>query len=131
MGTSAAIGKLEADGSVRSIYVHWDGYIRGGVGEMLCTHYTDETKINKLLDLGDLSFLGEDAISDPLHWRYDKSANPRACCSYRDRGDTCVQAKVSIDADAYRRRSRLDFTYLWDGSWKVATDGGWVAIELS
>lgn len=40
------------------IYCHSDGYVLG-VGQTLFNHYQDETKIDELLALGDISMLGE------------------------------------------------------------------------
>jgi len=56
MATRSRIGKLEKDGKIKSIYCHFDGYI-DGVGEKLKDIYNTEEKIDKLLDLGDLSVL--------------------------------------------------------------------------
>lgn len=130
MGTSSTIAKKESNGNVRYIYCHWDGYI-DGVGETLAKHYKTEEKINQLLDLGDLSFLGEEAISDPLHWNYRKSseANQAACCAYRDRGDTAVDASICDDVSEFIRYMHTDFIYLWDQQWFVRQEGVWVPLS--
>jgi hypothetical protein len=130
MGTSSTIAKKNTDGSIRYIYCHWDGYIKG-VGDVLFNNYKTEEKIDQLLNLGDLSFLGEDAVSDPLHWNYSKreEANQRACCSYRDRGDTAVDASTCDDVKEFARYMHTDFVYLWDGQWTVYQDGVWVPLS--
>ena len=57
MATRSRIGLEQADGTIKSVYVHWDGYI-DGVGETLKEHYNDPAKIEELLELGDISCLG-------------------------------------------------------------------------
>jgi hypothetical protein len=39
MSTSSYIGKQNKDGSINYVYCHNDGYINGGVGEMLFKNY--------------------------------------------------------------------------------------------
>lgn len=57
MSTRCRIAIKEENGTYRSIYCHNDGY-PSYVGEILETYYTDANKIEKLMDLGDLSSLG-------------------------------------------------------------------------
>ncbi len=61
MSTRSRIGIIRDSGDsnpvVESIYCHFDGYPEG-VGQMLLDHWTDEDKINDLIELGDLSSLG-------------------------------------------------------------------------
>lgn len=58
MATRCFIGKSLPSNHIIGIYCHYDGYPDGGVGEMLETNYMDETKIDALLELGDISTLG-------------------------------------------------------------------------
>lgn len=48
MSTRCFIGIQNKDKTITSIYCHHDGYIQGGVGEILFNHYKDEDKIRKL-----------------------------------------------------------------------------------
>ena len=57
MSTNAIIGKLQADGTVRSVYLHHDGYF-SHAGRILRTFYRTEKRIDALLALGNLSGLG-------------------------------------------------------------------------
>ena len=55
MATRAVIGKLQTDGSgIKAIYLHSDGYLEHA-GRILDEHYKDESKVDELLALGDLS----------------------------------------------------------------------------
>jgi hypothetical protein len=56
MATRSRIAIEREDGSVKSIYCHFDGYV-DGVGKVLFEHY-DKEKLEKLIELGDISVLG-------------------------------------------------------------------------
>lgn len=58
MSTHASIAKLEKDGTVTSIYCHFDGDI-DTVGRILVKHYETPEKIEELLSMGDVQSLGE------------------------------------------------------------------------
>jgi len=57
MATRSRIAIETESGTVKSIYCHWDGYVNG-VGKTLFNHY-DREKLEKLIELGDISSLGE------------------------------------------------------------------------
>lgn len=57
MATRSRIAIENQDGTVDSIYCHFDGYLRG-VGKKLMEHY-DKEKLKNLIKLGDISVLGE------------------------------------------------------------------------
>jgi hypothetical protein len=57
MATRSRIAIENQDGTVSSIYCHFDGYL-SGVGKKLFNHY-DKEKLEKLIELGDISSLGE------------------------------------------------------------------------
>jgi hypothetical protein len=57
MSTRCLIGKDQGDGTSKVIYVHFDGYVRDGVGDTLIHHYQDETNINEMIESGDRSSL--------------------------------------------------------------------------
>lgn len=51
--------------SVKAIYCHWDGYPRW-TGRILNENYTDANKINRLIKLGDIDFLGKSIECNPV-----------------------------------------------------------------
>jgi len=57
MATRSRIAIENQDGTVNSVYCHFDGYVNG-VGKTLFNHY-DQEKLEKLLELGDISTLGK------------------------------------------------------------------------
>jgi hypothetical protein len=67
MSTRSRIAIENQDGTVDSIYCHFDGYL-SGVGKTLFNHY-DQEKLEKLLELGDISSLGESTIDTVAYCR--------------------------------------------------------------
>ena len=113
MATRSTIAVKDADGSVRSIYCHWDGYPEG-VGATLREHYTNTPKIEQLLGVGDISVLGSTLDV------YPREIYPRET----DTGlTTWVHASVKEWRDD-RARQWCEWGYLWDGvvgEWEVHT----------
>jgi hypothetical protein len=58
MATRSRIAIENQDGSVTSIYCHWDGYIKTN-GRILNENYTTKDKVEELIALGNLSSLDE------------------------------------------------------------------------
>ena len=56
MSTRSRIAIENQNGSVTSIYCHFDGYI-SGVGKLLKEYYTTQDKVEALIELGDISGL--------------------------------------------------------------------------
>ena len=66
MSTNARIGLGLADGSVLSVYHHWDGYPEW-LGRILKQEYNTKEKVAELLDGGNMSSCWSDNVYD-----YDK-----------------------------------------------------------
>lgn len=114
MSTNSHIGKKLADGSIKYIYCHWDGYLNG-VGKVLKKHYTDEAKIDALLELGDLSSLGPE-IGECQDFENRSTHNKGWCLAYgRDRNEKDTEARIGGMNDF----TDQSYNYLWeDGTWK-------------
>jgi hypothetical protein len=119
MATRSTIAKLNPDGSLTSVYCHWDGY-PDGVGATLRQHYTNPSKIDQLLALGDLSVL-EKEIGDRNDFE-----NPvkNVCLFYgRDRGETGIEALVHANVEewlGFRRGACCEYGYLRvNGEWQT------------
>ena len=67
MSTRSRIAIENESGIVNSIYCHFDGYV-DGVGKTLFNHY-DKEKLQKLIELGDISSLGESTIDTVAYCR--------------------------------------------------------------
>ena len=70
MATRSRIAIENQDGTVKSIYCHFDGYLKG-VGKTLFNHY-DSEKLEKLIELGDISSLDE-STEDTVAYHRDRN----------------------------------------------------------
>lgn len=57
MATRSTIALEFADGTVGQVYCHWDGYLQHN-GKILLNHYSNPFILRDLIDLGDISSLG-------------------------------------------------------------------------
>lgn len=130
MSTRSGIAIKENDGTYTWIYVHADGY-PAGVGRTLLDHYNDRETINKLMQLGDLSWLGENPDDPGDLWerrrngiQHDDWAELyQHCCSYASRGENC-KAETGLSIMQLNSRfihSDRAYLYKWDEKqgWKV------------
>lgn len=63
MATRSRIGILnEEKMTVDSIYCHWDGYPKGGVGEVLFEHWRTEERVRRLIRFGEISSLTGETV---------------------------------------------------------------------
>lgn len=122
MSTHCLVAKMNKDGSIDAIYVHFDGYLEEA-GRILCEYYEDEQKVNDLLNLGDLSFIGPVPKSDPIMWKKSCPEPPYSeyCRAYKDRGQTAPKKHYSADTPIQKVIKDYDcgmYNYLWvDGEW--------------
>jgi hypothetical protein len=121
MATRSHIGKLLSDGSVKYIYCHWDGYPEHN-GKILKEYYTNEAKVDALLELGGLSILGEE-IGEQQDFDNRDTHNSKWCLAYgRDRGEDGVEAKIAEDIEDMIFQS---YHYVWDsGVWRCFGSDG-------
>ena len=131
MSTRCRIGIQNENGTISSIYCHHDGYIDGGVGERLYIHYTNEEKIRKLLELGDMSSLGTEPVSNLNAWKtpgfckdwhkeYMKLHPENMCDTYASRGEDCPAKTVQTEKDYLKQTEDCwgEFAYLFkDNKW--------------
>lgn len=124
MATRSLIGQLQADGTIRYIYCHSDGYLECN-GRLLNEHWRSRADVEKMLDEGSMSILGEHL--GQKHDFDDYKARGSGCRFYgRDRGETDVDARVcklsewSEIMDDYW----AEFSYLQD------MNGNWSVIDL-
>jgi len=105
MATRSTIAIENADGTVEQIYCHWDGYLDHN-GKILLNHYQDRSKVQQLIELGDLSSL--DAEIDD-------------CVFYgRDKGEDNVKARRFDNYDDYivnAQTEEFDYILRNDGKW--------------
>lgn len=123
MSTTARIGVLfpnttpngaietPVDGTVKSVYLHFDGY-PDRVLPLLNKNYSTLKKAQSLLDGGDMSVLGESLNTCVFYHRDEKEPYD----------DTCYMEDKNLSA--YRNYDRVDYTYLYTpgGVWTVLNE---------
>ncbi len=148
MATRSTIAIEYADGTVGQVYCHWDGYLDHN-GKLLQEHYSNPFKLRDLIDLGDISSLGENIgerhpfspFGDGDKAAYDEAKDGGATTFYgRDRGETGCGAKTFKSIEDYRENVYgEEYDYILcqregKAQWFVryyATEGNWVALEVA
>jgi len=118
MGTRSTIALEFADQTVQQIYCHWDGYLEHN-GKILQEHYSDPFKLRDLIDLGDMSSLGERIGTQHA---FDKA--PEGVCTFykRDRNESGCEAKSFVDFQHYlvnHQYEEYEYILRRDGNWYV------------
>ena len=133
MSTRCRIAIENENGKVMSIYCHHDGYPQGNgsVGQTLLDYYKDKDKINKLMELGDLSRLGTEPVKNP--WEdfprlpteefmdYFSRTHPRNMCDYYSTRGEAVPAYVCSEKQLLKDFKNSDQEYLYlfkNGEWR-------------
>ena len=129
--TSAGIGMKMPDGSIRAVRLNSDGY-PGHAGVILAGWYKTEDRIKALLDLGELSSLGERIGQD------DPNAGDLTVAYHRDTSEPLKPASSFASIDEYYHNGKgdlaADYLYLYeDGSWLVYglyNDPDWIEMQV-
>ncbi len=129
MATPSSITALCSDGKYRCIYVHFDGRPENNtfsVAGNLLHHYSDQAKIDALMQLGMLSQLG----SEPVGVSFGCMSDGRTCVKFDRPEDLEVEFSLPSEGataeEAFRNRplSGSQYQYYWDGkTWTVANSG--------
>jgi hypothetical protein len=104
MATRSRIGIENQDGTVSSIYCHFDGY-ESGVGATLKEYYTTREKVQSLIDLGDISSLNE-TIEETVAY-------------HRDRGERLNKARVDASIETFGKSDFEEYgrVFTLEGEW--------------
>ena len=130
--TSAGIGMKMPDGSIKAVRLNSDGY-PGHTGAILAGWYKSEDRVKALLDLGELSCLGERLDSE------DPNRGDLTIAYGRDAGEEAMfpaQTFASVDEYYHNGESRMsaDYLYLYeDGRWLVYglyNDPDWIEMQV-
>lgn len=124
MATRSNIAYQAVDGTIHSIYCHWDGYPEHN-GKILNDHYTNIEKIKQLIELGSLSSLGpEIGESHDFDARYNggEVKEDWVMAYHRDRGE---ELRISVYDNVVDWIDDMEeYAYLWDGrNWLVNDHG--------
>lgn len=118
MATRSRIGMVNEDGTVSSVYCHWDGYPSYN-GRVLSENYTDLEKVKKLIDLGSISVLKDEVETDDPH-TFDKPKEGITIAYHRDRGENYDPPRINESLDEYLEDDNEEYGYFFlDGEWFV------------
>lgn len=117
MATRSRIGIKNLDGSIESIYCHFDGYPKG-VGKVLKEFYTDESKIRELLALGDISILGPELYPTKEH-TFQNPEEGVTLAYGRDRGEKETESITHYTIRGFLNVGE-EYNYLFqNGVWEI------------
>lgn len=119
MSTNALIGKMNEDGTVSAIYLHWDGYYNHA-GVTLEEFYATEEAVSALIEQGSCSELGKD-----IGAKHDFNERIEGWCKFyhRDRGERKnIQSFHSRASFVRNGRGSYEWFYLYE-------NGGWVIFR--
>ena len=119
MSTRSRIGMVNEDGSITSVYCHWDGYPSHN-GVLLLGNYKDREKIEMLLSLGDLSSLAPKIAPEGNSVHTFDSPADGVCVFYgRDRKEKGTECIVSANLQEFIQMSDwCDYLYIFEaGEW--------------
>lgn len=121
MATRSRIGIQNEDGTVLSIYSHWDGYPEHN-GQILHDHYQDRAKVEKLIALGSISSLKKE-VDAPEGHTFETPVDGVTVAYHRDR-DEELRIKQNVSPEAYFMQDIEEYGYLFtkENVW-VVKDG--------
>ena len=122
MATHSRIGMEQEDGSVKSIYCHFDGY-PSHVGRILNESFKDHDKVKALVELGDISSLEVEIEPTGPH----SFASPQkgvTVAYHRDRGED-HNSKKDRSVSSFFASGNESFVYMLtqEGEWLVKSSG--------
>ena len=133
MSTRSRIGLMLHDGTIKQIYCHNDGEI-GDVGYTLFNNYNEEPIVKELINLGNLSVLGDRLHTDEPH-SFQAPVEGVTIAYSRDRGED-EQEPVIVSLDEWMSESytnSIEYYYLYSGGkWEVYDlydNDGWKSLE--
>lgn len=98
MSTRSRIAIENQDGTVRSIYCHFDGYPEHN-GAVLFENYKTQGKVESLVSLGAISFLQEEIeIPEGVTHNFSNQQKGITVAYHRDRGeDLCIEDHKNVE----------------------------------
>jgi hypothetical protein len=122
MATRSRIAIERPDGSVSSIYCHNDGYPEYN-GKVLHEHYQDREKVERLIGLGDISYL-EEKVEPAGQHTFNSPESGVVVAYHRDRGEDLRKANHTDRVD-YVEGDIEEFGYLF------TKENEWVFVSYS
>jgi hypothetical protein len=123
MATRSTIAVQLADGQVRQVYCHWDGYL-GWNGQLLEQHYNTQEAAEAITELGDISALRKQITPTGDAHTFDTPEENTTIFYGRDRGESRTEPRVFADMKDYVancQREEYDYVFV-EGVWYVRCD---------
>jgi hypothetical protein len=112
MSTRSRIALQNEDGSITSVYCHFDGYPSNN-GVLLKENYKTVESVKELLKKGDMSSLGK-YCTNPEDHLYEKSSDDFTVYYGRDRGESDCGPEESISLEDFNLiDSGQEYEYLF------------------
>ena len=122
MATRGRIGLELNDGSILSVYHHWDSYA-SWLGRILETHYNTKEKVAELIDGGDMSSCWSDTV-----WGQERTDGKKYGPEYYSaRGEDCPPRYDANLAAYAKKECGEEYHYVYR---KVAGEYTWVCIDM-
>lgn len=127
MSTRSYICLEQPDGKLKGIYCHHDGYLTYN-GAMLIDHYSEREKVEKMIELGDMSSLREKLEPNPkLPHDFEHRQKHVTVFYHRDKGDKreITEARDVTLEDVNKPDSWIEYCYVYglDNKWRYFVCG--------
>jgi hypothetical protein len=124
MATRSRIAIEDQDGTVRSIYCHWDGYPEYN-GVVLQENYQTQEKVEQLIALGSISSL-KPLVAPPegVTHKFDDPFDNVTVAYHRDRGEE-LSVKAHGNVKAFAGSDIEEYGYVFTAA------GEWLFIDAS
>ena len=122
MSTNATVSIVNENGTVESIYNHWDGYPQN-LGFILDRYYKSENRVRDLIGMGDASIIGRKINPrDPDNHDFNKHEK-NVCLFYgRDRGEETEEHRFGSVLEMLHEFGQ-QYNYIYkDKKWWCCTD---------
>ena len=129
MATRSRIGIEKEDGTILSIYCHWDGYPSNN-GRILLESYTDKEKVLGLVELGAISSLQKNLTpQENLHHTFESPAKDVVVAYHRDRGEGFDAPRANASLSSFAKSDFEEYGYIFtkEGQWKITYGAGKIA----
>lgn len=120
MSTRSTISVVLSDGTVRTAYCHFDGYLMG-VGRTLLMFWNSQELAEQITAIGNMSILGQRI--DPIEFHSFTYPESGTCVLFgRDRGEPDNEPRIWISLSEYNIENQFEeYNYLfYDNAWHVS-----------
>lgn len=124
MSTNSGIALRQGD-TYTTIYCHWDGYPKSML-PMLRNNYNSFELANKLVSMGDASYIEKKLEPDPSKPHTFMDPQEDVCVFYhRDRGDDWLHCQPACYTNSELfKQSSFEFVYIFEeGAWNCYKNG--------